>query len=682
MEFFAKFVGEEMKRKAGVILGLISAITVSETVFAETLSIDQQRQIYRKAEALLPLSAEKNSFAVVDKLIAQLDGYPLLPYLQYQRLVSDSAQLSAEKVVQFSRQYPALAEQKNVNRTWYQTLQKRQDWQGILQFNNQSAQGKPPQDLISRCIYLSAQARQAPTELSSTALSSTALAPAIDWQAVSDIWLNGTSLPSACDDIFSLWQAAGQQTEDLVRQRALLAFQQGSDGVLRHLRNQSDDVVLMSWLESLVELRSQPQTLALFVQTAAVNKPNSEVIAHTFPRYVNQLTESQFSAADPFAEYAEWGARFGLTTSQLNVWRAAVVSKLFDSDNPQIQAWRDQQVMQLKQDNLIERRIRLAILAQQDLSRWLALLSDNAKSQQEWRFWQAFEHNKQGKKTQAQQQWRQLASERGFYPLLAAEQLKIDYQPHFATLNAQQAAAALAPLQAALSEIEEFLAIAQFSPAKQAWLALLAKQDKSAQIALADYANQKQWYEFGVQATIQVKAWDYLAQRLPFAYPLWFELNLQGKAITSTFAMAIARQESAWDMRAQSHANARGLMQLLPSTAKATADKFALPYNNERQLFDAFDNIMLGTQHLQELADRFGDNRIFIAAAYNAGSSRVERWLSRAGGRLSMAEFIATIPFYETRGYVQNVLTFDYYYQLLAQKPLIKFAKSESDRLY
>lgn len=56
---------------------------------------------------------------------------------------------------------------------------------------------------------------------------------------------------------------------------------------------------------------------------------------------------------------------------------------------------------------------------------------------------------------------------------------------------------------------------------------------------------------------------------------------------------------------------------------------------------------MIGTAHLQELFNKFGNNRILIAAAYNAGSHRVENWLTRSNGKLTVAEFIASIPFYE-----------------------------------
>lgn len=653
------------------IVGIVASFMASLSLAANLLSLDQQREIYLKAEMLLPYAVENNNFRLIDQLIAQLNGYPLLPQLQYQRLMSDTQQLTAEKIHQFTKHHPMLAERKHLTRTWYQILQKREDWQGILQFSEAI-----PKDLISRCIYLSAQARQ---HMSNEGLAGQST---MAWKAVDNIWLSGVSLPSACDDMLSLWQRAGQQTHQQVRERALLAFKQGSDGLLRHLRNQANDVVLTAWLQSLVELRANPQSLSLFVHTAAINQYNREVVDRTFRRYINQLDESQFDSHDPFAPYIEWGSRFGLSIEQLKLWRAAIVSKLFDSDNPILQQWRDQQIINLQQDDLIERRIRLAILSQQNLNKWLDLLSDNAKKQQEWRFWYAFSHYKHGKRGVAQQQWRDLAQERGFYPMLAAEQIQMKYQPHFAVLAQAEYSSLLESVRPDLAQIEELLAINEYQDAKQAWLALLRQSDKMQKIALAEYANSKNWYAFGVQATIDAKAWEYLAQRLPIAYPLWFELHLQGKWLPLSFAMAIARQESAWDIQAQSYANARGLMQLLPSTAQATANKFSLPYGGERQLFEPFDNIMLGTQHLQELADRFGENRILIAAAYNAGSSRVDRWLKRSDKRLSMAEFIATIPFYETRGYVQNVLTFDYYYRMLLGQSLIKFTESEANRLY
>ena len=111
---------------------------------------------------------------------------------------------------------------------------------------------------------------------------------------------------------------------------------------------------------------------------------------------------------------------------------------------------------------------------------------------------------------------------------------------------------------------------------------------------------------------------------------------------------------------AQSSANARGLMQLLPSTAQKTAENQQLPYNGELDLFKPLNNILLGTAHLNELNAKYPNNRILIASAYNAGASRVEKWLAR-----SMANWLwmnLSHPFRSLKldGYVQNVLTYDF----------------------
>ena len=108
----------------------------------------------------------------------------------------------------------------------------------------------------------------------------------------------------------------------------------------------------------------------------------------------------------------------------------------------------------------------------------------------------------------------------------------------------------------------------------------MEKLPQKKQIALSQYANEQNWFEL-VDGSIIAKAWDYIDLRLPNAYSQYFDIALSNvnlsatepqaivdNRVTKTFAMAIARQESAWNPMAQSAANARGLMQLLPSTAQ------------------------------------------------------------------------------------------------------------------
>ena len=106
---------------------------------------------------------------------------------------------------------------------------------------------------------------------------------------------------------------------------------------------------------------------------------------------------------------------------------------------------------------------------------------------------------------------------------------------------------------------------------------------------------------------------------------------------------------------ARSSAGALGLMQLMPRTARITADKFNISYHSVNQLVQPRLNIELGTSYLGQMMRAFHNNRILAAAAYNAGPSRVRRWLDPS---LEFDVWIEVIPFGETRSYVQNVLMF------------------------
>ena len=124
------------------------------------------------------------------------------------------------------------------------------------------------------------------------------------------------------------------------------------------------------------------------------------------------------------------------------------------------------------------------------------------------------------------------------------------------------------------------------------------------------------------------------------------------------FVLAIARQESGFDPTVKSHANARGVMQMIPSTARAVARRLALPYN-ETKLYDADYNMTLGAYHLGELVDHFDGSYIMAAAGYNAGPSRMGQWIGDCGDprgpNADALSFIECHPLRETRDYMMRV---------------------------
>jgi soluble lytic murein transglycosylase len=117
---------------------------------------------------------------------------------------------------------------------------------------------------------------------------------------------------------------------------------------------------------------------------------------------------------------------------------------------------------------------------------------------------------------------------------------------------------------------------------------------------------------------------------------------------------SLIRQESEFNPNAISRANAVGLMQLLPVTGKKVAKDVKLRHFNASQLYTPAVNLQLGTRYFKDMVDKFGSFE-YALAAYNAGSDRVEDWLAQGKYR-DPQEFVESIPFTETREYVQAIL--------------------------
>ncbi|MGB6085941.1 lytic transglycosylase domain-containing protein, partial [Parvibaculum sp.] len=155
------------------------------------------------------------------------------------------------------------------------------------------------------------------------------------------------------------------------------------------------------------------------------------------------------------------------------------------------------------------------------------------------------------------------------------------------------------------------------------------------------------------------------------AMPAWTH---RGPPVERALVYGLSRQESEFDPNALSPAGARGLMQLMPGTARIVAKQVGLPYSPAK-LTDPVYNTTLGAAHLGDLVENtFDGSYIMSIAAYNAGSSRVREWVNRYGDPRSTAvdpiDWIENIPFSETRNYVQRVMeNLEVYRSRLSGKP-------------
>ena len=713
-----------------------SSLAQTQTQWTKARNADElkrmtQRATFLQLENLLKSAVKNNNVSdnaeLYLKLIESLKDYPLkmdamTAYFDAriksvnQTTLPEEVNALKQEIEQAIAQNPTHFLRTRWEQSLFTLFQNANDLEGFVHY----AQRVEPSSLEMQIAVLNAELQQDGTE-NTTDKKQDSNANTHIISRYEQLWLANSKLPNDAQ-LWAAWYARGGRTAAKVYQKAETLFAQNDENglallatELHRMTGENEDEKVAAQLQLLQTLIKTPASLAEFSARLPMTENNTALlkfaVLQSFPRYLRTLPENM---QDPsFVPYAQWAKNWQLTDAEMREWEIAFLNRFFDNESPLFQQWRDTELLKLKADSLTERRLRMAIWQKTDLTPWLNALSDEGQQKQEWRYWFAktIEKSDSQKTTEI---LTALSHERGFYPMLAAA--KLDPQTRGNRYHFGQPQLLVAPsitdetwvdefpkLKPALEEIAELRQLDRLGAAKQRWRFLLenlpADQKKEKQIALSQYANQQNWFDLGVDGSIIAKAFDHIQLRLPIAYSHYYDIALKPRRLTlsnrkpqasqnatsisKTFAMAISRQESAWNPQAQSSANARGLMQLLPSTAKATASHAKLPYTDEADLFKPLNNILLGTAYLAELNAKYPNNRILIASAYNAGAHRVEKWLARANGKLEMDEFVASIPFYETRGYVQNVLTYDFYYQRLQNKEDPQtFSNEEYDRLY
>lgn len=254
-----------------------------------------------------------------------------------------------------------------------------------------------------------------------------------------------------------------------------------------------------------------------------------------------------------------------------------------------------------------------------------------------------------------------------YYGQLALETMKmqgrlIDYKLPERNLSAEAAFHASEKVQ-----IIKLLHAAGFR--KETTLFLYALSDElnkpAEYIYLAELAADLGHYHNGVHIGKKGQQKGFLL--LDYAYPT---LLNEVRAVDTEWALVhgLMRQESSFDVQAQSHAGARGLMQLMPATARETAKKIGVPHRLEWLTQRPSHNIRLGSAYLNQMLARYDGSYPMALAAYNGGPGRVDRWIKEIGdprkGEISYESWVELIPIYETRNYVQRVLEAVYVYRI------------------
>jgi soluble lytic murein transglycosylase len=276
----------------------------------------------------------------------------------------------------------------------------------------------------------------------------------------------------------------------------------------------------------------------------------------------------------------------------------------------------------------------------------------------QWQYWYARALIAMGDEEQGALKLKEVAQKRHYYGFLAASYLNIptSLQDNPIVILDKERQKVLN--NSALRRAFEFYKIDRPLKARSEWNYLLTQLTDREKLVASVLANEIRWFDRAIFTLADVGYLDDVELRFPLGYQKDIKAFSAKEKINPAWAFAIARRESSFMPDVSSSAGAKGLMQVLPSTASMLNRKKV----NKDYLFDTQNNIRLGTQYLKKLLDKNKGNQVLATASYNAGPYRVKKWLSTMQ-ELPADIWIETIPYKETRNYVKSVLAYQEIYQ-------------------
>jgi soluble lytic murein transglycosylase len=288
------------------------------------------------------------------------------------------------------------------------------------------------------------------------------------------------------------------------------------------------------------------------------------------------------------------------------------------------------------------------------VTRAIAMLPEAMTVQPEWTYWRARAIAALGKPEDAQGVFQQIAGQANFYGILAAEALgkPLALPPRAAppTAEERQAAETHPALVRGLALIRADLRL----DGLREWNWALNSMNDRQLLAAAEFAQRNDVIDRAINTADRTQAEHDFVQRYPTPYIAQVEPRARNVALDPAWVYGLMRQESRFIMDAKSSAGAKGLMQLMPATAKWVAKKIGMDHYHPGKVTDMDTNVTLGTHYMRMVMDGLDNHPLLASAAYNAGPGRARKW--RAETALEGAIYAETIPFSETRDYVKKVM--------------------------
>lgn len=315
-------------------------------------------------------------------------------------------------------------------------------------------------------------------------------------------------------------------------------------------------------------------------------------------------------------------------------------------------------------DDMLGWRVRAALRAGQwkDVAPAINAMSEASQQDPTWTYWKARALVNAGgdeRRAQARELYQGIAGTRGFYEMLALEELgqRVMAATRPAPLTPEERNAAR--MNPSLNRGLYAIAIGLRPEGTREWnyatnLHDRGGMDDRALLAAADFACQREVWDRCINTSERTKGVIDVEQRFPMPFHDTVLRKSQDIGLDPAYVYGLIRQESRFIMDARSGVGASGLMQVMPATARWTARKIGMTDFTPGQINDRETNITIGTNYLKLALDDFDDSMALAAAAYNAGPGRPRSW--RNGPVLDAAIWAENVPFNETRDYVKKVL--------------------------
>jgi len=616
------------------ILLTLAVISYSSNLLASKplkLAVDKtQQQSFIKAEKL----TYKSNSTQYQTLYNQLHYYPLQPYLDQKRLLHKVQLSDAKEIAEFLKKYQGTPLDWPLRKKWLTYLAKKKQGALFLDAFQPTSNAKLSCHQLSFSLQLG-------------------LPESVILPQVTKLWAVGKSQDKACDPLFERWQKAGYRTNSIVWQRIGLAADGGKHTLIPYLTKllpMEQQYLGRLWHK----VRRDPSVVSKLKYFPNNSIRETEILTYGLKRLIWHYPDTAIRS------YKKAQSKFSFNQVQQQQITEKFALALSSKSHHAAQLWLDKLDFNLLSKNMLQWRLSEA-LKRKDWNRLIVELKQLPKAHEDdlkWKYWYARALIETDVDERGKFLLQQLANERHYYGFLAASYLRkpvnLQHKPLEFTLEEKHEVIKYPAAKRAF----EFHSLGRYQKARSEWNFLLTQLNDREKLIAAKIANENQWFDRTIFTLANVGYLDDIDLRFPKAFDKEINHYASSQKIAPSWAFAIARRESSFMQDAHSSVGAKGLMQLMPNTAKNLKKGRV----NNRYLLNAKNNIQLGTKYLKILLDKNRGNQVLATAAYNAGPYRVRTWTNNLKS-VPADVWIETIPYKETRNYVKSVLAYQEIYQ-------------------